>query len=95
MMRYFTISHVPGKDLIIADTLSRAPITVASESEQIQKEAGCFVDVVVESLLVTQTAGKDQATSEGRRDMPIDIATKLARKTPTSSSSVPIPFDSI
>ena len=56
MMRYyFTISHVPGKDLIIADTLSRAPITAACESDQLlQKEAECFVDVVVESLPVTE-----------------------------------------
>ena len=51
-MKYnFMISHVPGKDLIIADTFSRAPITAASESNQIfQKEADCFVDVVVEIL---------------------------------------------
>lgn len=56
MMRYyFTISHVPGKDLIIADTLSRAPIIAACESDQLlQKEAECFVDVVVESLPVTE-----------------------------------------
>ena len=56
MMQYnFTISHVPGKDLIITDTLSRAPITAACESDQLlQKEAECFVDVVVESLPVTE-----------------------------------------
>ena len=56
MMRYnFTISHVPGKDLFIADTLSKAPITAACESDQLlQKEAECFVDVVVESLPVTE-----------------------------------------
>ena len=55
-MRYnFTISHVPGKDLIIADTLSRAPITAACESDQLlQKEAECFVDVVVESFPVME-----------------------------------------
>ena len=56
MMRYlFTISHVPGKDLIIADTLSRAPTTVATESDHLlQKEANCFVDAVVESLPATE-----------------------------------------
>ena len=55
-MRYkFTVSHLPGKDLIIANTLSRASITAAPESDQIlQKEADCFVDVVVESLAVTE-----------------------------------------
>ena len=49
------ISHVPGKDLIIADTLSRAPTVDVTESDQLlQKETDCFVDVVVESLPATE-----------------------------------------
>ena len=57
MMRYdFTISHVPDKDLVIADALSTAPTTEASESDRFfQKEADCFVNAVVESLPATET----------------------------------------
>ena len=57
MMQYdFTISHMPGKDLVIADALSRAPTTEASESDRFfQKEADSFVNAVVESLPATET----------------------------------------
>jgi len=34
LMRFtFAISHVPGKDLTIADTLFRAPIATASDTD--------------------------------------------------------------
>ena len=57
MMQYhFTISHVPGKDLIIAEALSRAPTTEATKCNQLlQKEADCFVNAVMESLPATET----------------------------------------
>ena len=56
MMRYqFTISHVPGKDLTIADTLSRTPSTVPTSADQLlQEEANAFVSVVVQSLPATE-----------------------------------------
>lgn len=52
MLRYhFTISHIPGKDLVIADMLSRAPTSVPSSSDYLfYQETSVFVDTVVQSL---------------------------------------------
>ena len=56
MMRFlFTISHVPGKDLAIADTLSRAPAsTPTAEDESLQHEVTSYVKFVVEHLPATE-----------------------------------------
>ena len=52
MLRYhFTISHIPGKDLVIADMLSRAPTSTPSDSDLLfYKETSVFVDAVVQSI---------------------------------------------
>jgi len=56
MMRYqFTISHVPGKDLTIADTLSRAPSAEPTMADQsLQQEANALMSAVVQSLPATE-----------------------------------------
>ena len=43
----YTISHVPGKDLIIADALSRAPSRNIEKSEN---DTTAFVDMIMESF---------------------------------------------
>lgn len=52
MLRYhFTISHIPGKDLVIADMLSRAPTSTPSNSDHLfYQETNVFVDTVIQSL---------------------------------------------
>ena len=52
MMRFqFTISHVPGKDLTIADALSRAPVTTPSAADEaLQQETTSYVDSVIQNL---------------------------------------------
>ena len=56
MMQFlFTISHVPGKDLAIADTLSRAPAsTPTADDESLQHEVTSYVKFVVEHLPATE-----------------------------------------
>ena len=53
LMRFqFTISHVPGKDLVTADTLSRAP--TAECSQILHEEAEVYVCFVLRSLPATE-----------------------------------------
>ena len=56
MMRFsFSISHVPGKELTIADTLSRAPVSTATAADQqLQSEATSYVNWVVDNLPATE-----------------------------------------
>lgn len=56
MMRFdFTISHVPGKDLVIADTLSRAPSREPTKEDQLlQQETRVFIDSVMQNLPATE-----------------------------------------
>ena len=55
-MRFtFTISHTPGKDLTIADTLSRAPTHSASiADEQFCQETEMFVNAITTNLPATE-----------------------------------------
>lgn len=55
MMRFsFTISHVPGESLLIADTLSRAPARMAESTDTMELETGAYVKTVVDSLPTTE-----------------------------------------
>ena len=55
MMRYrFTIEHVPGKDLVVADMLSRAPLnTPTVQDQQLHQEGEEYIQVVLKSLPVS------------------------------------------
>ena len=56
MIRYqFSISHVPGKDLHIADTLSRAPTSPNTPTnDHFCQQVDNFVHLVMESLPITE-----------------------------------------
>ena len=56
MMRFkFTISHVPGKSLLVADALSRAPCSeAANEDLLLQQETAAYVNFVVQNLPATE-----------------------------------------
>ena len=52
-MRFkYTVSHVPGKELVIADTLSRAPSSnqVYREDNEFRAEIQAYVDLVVRNI---------------------------------------------
>ena len=56
LMRFtFTVVHTSGKDLTIADTLSRATNTTASEADtQFNQDIEMFVNTVMSSLPATE-----------------------------------------
>ena len=49
MRLQLTITHIPGSDLKIVDTLSRAPLQEVTETDrQIQKDTDAYVAQVIE-----------------------------------------------
>ena len=55
LARYqYTAKHVPGKLLLVADTLSRAPVSQPSTDGELQKEVSAFVDSVTSNLPATE-----------------------------------------
>ena len=63
LARYqYTARHVPGKFLVIADTLSRAPVPQSSEDKcasELQHEVKAFVDSVTLNLPATEPCLKE------------------------------------
>ena len=61
MMRFlYTISHVPGKELAIADALSRAPAAVTSAtSNALESETAAYVDFIVKNLPASEQRLKE------------------------------------
>ena len=86
MMRFhFSISHVPGKSLTIADTLSRAPMGHPTEADDLlQQEACAFINAVMQSLPATEQRiaeiKEHQETDEGLPAHLILLSFKLARQ---------------
>ena len=52
LLRYdFTISHIPGQDLVTADALSRAPVSNSTASDQLlEEEVDAYIQAVIDSL---------------------------------------------
>ena len=55
MMRFnFSMSHVPGKDLLIADALSRSPNDESEGTNDLPEETQVFVDAVLAAIPATE-----------------------------------------
>ena len=56
LMRFtYTISHVPGKDLTVVNTLSRAPVSShTSEDTQFNSAVDAYVDLMLQGLPATE-----------------------------------------
>ena len=66
-MRYnFTISHMPGKMLTTADTLSRSPSKHSSNTDNLQQESDAYVKLVMQSLPATEKRMKQIKESQQR-----------------------------
>jgi len=58
LMRFtYTISHIPGKELTIADALLRSPVSSpTSEDVHFNSEVDAFVDSIMQNLPATEKA---------------------------------------
>lgn len=55
MMRYhFTVSHVPGKNLVMADALSRAPEPGIPPNNSLEAEVEAYVDTTFSCIPATE-----------------------------------------
>ena len=55
MMRYdFSISHVAGKQLLIADALSRSTSQNPTEDESLHQEGNAYIKLIMQSLSATE-----------------------------------------
>ena len=61
LMRYhYSISHVAGKELCTADTLSRAPVDIPdSQSQKLQQDVTAYVESVIDHLPATEKRLKE------------------------------------
>jgi len=51
MCSNFTVSHVPGKDLVVADTLSRALVSSGTaDDEEFQQDVEAYINLTVQQL---------------------------------------------
>ena len=50
----YRIFHVPGKNLVIADTLSRSPATqISIVDQEFTKEVDAYVNIIIDSIPAT------------------------------------------
>ena len=94
LMRYdFSISHVPGKDLIIADALSRAPDSgyKPQSSDLQQSEVEAYVDQIICSLPATE-GRLEQIRREQQQDTVCQRLTQYCQQGWPSRDNLPGPF---
>ncbi len=84
----FVIKHKPGKDLVVADTLSRAPLP--DIDPEIEKEISCYVHTLLSTLPVTDKmmARLKRATSEDESLQ--QLRTTVLSGWPETKQEVPI-----
>ncbi len=89
MMRFNpTVQHVPGKDLVVADALSRKPIPLRSEDTELSEEVEAYVDAVTADWPVSQSK-LDQIRESTARDDTLRLVMKFVMEGwPRRESSV-------
>ena len=70
MRNQYSITHVPGKHLAIADTLSRAPVSAPNTTDEtLQHEAEIFVDLVMEHLPATEQRLEEMKRAQAAKNV--------------------------
>ena len=78
--------YIPGKDLVVADTLSRAPEGLPTEQDLILKSDTCaFIDFVMESLPASECRLKEIEEEQLNDPVCVEIAQYCAQGWPDKS----------
>ena len=88
MMRFtYSISHVPGKSLYTADTLSRAPLVrpLNREEEKLEADVQAYVDSIVKYLPATEDRLEDFRTRQQQDEVTRQLITYCSEGWPEKS----------
>jgi len=75
-MYQYTAKHVPGKSLLVADTLSRAPVSQPTKDEsssELQQEVEAFIESVTSTLPATEQCLKEYQQAQAQ-DNDLNVA---------------------
>ena len=80
-MRFsYTVSHIPGKDLTVADTLSRAPTELSNISdEEFQEEVEAFVNLVLQQSEIALESQLKDIMEKQLQDETCQVLTKYCQ----------------
>ena len=88
MMRFnYSISHVPGKELYAADTLSRAPIvrSLRHKEEKLESDVKSYVDSVVRYLPATEDRLEDLRSQQQQDEVTKQLMEYASKGLPDKS----------
>ncbi|VDI83091.1 Hypothetical predicted protein [Mytilus galloprovincialis] len=71
----FSLKYIPGKDLIVPDMLSRAPIKINTNNE-VENDIECFVNMVIRNTSMSDR-NLEQITEETSKDGTLQTLTRL------------------
>ncbi|VDI45487.1 Hypothetical predicted protein [Mytilus galloprovincialis] len=71
----FSLKYIPGKDLIVPDMLSRAPIKINTNNE-VENDIECFVNIVIRNTSMSDR-NLEQITEETSKDGTLQTLTRL------------------
>ena len=84
---HFFISHVPGKDLVIADVLSRAPDSTPSEQDLLlEEDTRAFIEYIMDSLPASEIRLKEIAKEQKNDPVCAKIAQYCTKGWPDKAS---------
>lgn len=68
LMRFsFTISHVPGKNLLTADTLSRVPVSESTDKDdRFREEADAYIQTAILNIPATEQRLQEIRSQQGK-----------------------------
>ena len=83
----YSISHVPGKSLYTADTLSRAPLVrpLNREEEKLEADVQAYFDSIVKFLPATEDRLKDFRTQQQQDEITRQLITYCSEGWPEKS----------